>query len=340
MAAVEEDVDDRFQDIDIESLLSRVQRRPLTFSRSKSVYKAPEFTQRLKGEETVDEGSDLTLSFKVTGVPQPTLRWFKDDEEVLDHPRLTVEERGDGGYRLTVHQVNKGDEAAYRCRAENTEGSCSCCFFLSVKGKPKSSKREGKGSPHKRTVSFPPMFSTIVEKVEEEEKCGRETADAPESPLTHFYNNLTLKSRQSWPSFLGDWAFVNGRHKTRGGVYRMCSVNPGVCRICSVQPAVVECVVFSQVCIECVVFSQVCIACVVFSQVCIERVVFSLLYAERVMFSKVCIEYVVFSQVCIECVVFSHVCIECVVFSQVCIEYVVFNQVCIECEVFSQLYTE
>lgn len=217
MAAVEDEVEERYQDIDIETLLSRVQRRPLTFSRSKSVYIAPEFTQRLKGEETVDEGSDLTLTFKVTGLPQPTLRWFKDDEEVADHPRLTVEEKGDGGYRLTLHQVNKGDEAAYRCRAENSEGSSSCCFFLTVKGKPKSPKREHSGKGHKRTVSFPTMFSTIVEKVEEEEKCGRETAQAPESPLTHFYTSLTLPERQTWPSFLGDWAFVNGRHKTRGG---------------------------------------------------------------------------------------------------------------------------
>ena len=38
MAAIEDEVDDRFKDIDIETLLSRVQRRPLTFSRKKSVY--------------------------------------------------------------------------------------------------------------------------------------------------------------------------------------------------------------------------------------------------------------------------------------------------------------
>lgn len=38
MAAVEDEVDDHFNDIDIESLLSRAQRRPLTFNRKKSVY--------------------------------------------------------------------------------------------------------------------------------------------------------------------------------------------------------------------------------------------------------------------------------------------------------------
>lgn len=39
MAAVDDEVDDRFKDIDIESILSRVQRRPLTFSRRKTVLK-------------------------------------------------------------------------------------------------------------------------------------------------------------------------------------------------------------------------------------------------------------------------------------------------------------
>lgn len=88
---------------------------------------------------------------------------------------------------------------------------------VSFQAKPKSPKRDGKLSPNKRTVSYPTMFSTIVEKVEEEEKAGRETAQAPESPLSHFYDSLSLKSRSTWPSFLGDWAFVSGTHKARGG---------------------------------------------------------------------------------------------------------------------------
>ncbi|KAL8578431.1 hypothetical protein ACOMHN_014930 [Nucella lapillus] len=213
----EEDGESLYTGIDIDALLSKVQQRPLTMIRRKSVLLAPDFTKRLKGEEVVNEGGDLTLTFKVNGVPKPTLRLFKDDEEVKDHARITVEEvEGEGGYRLTLQRVNKGDEAAYRCRAENVEGSASCCFYLTVKGKPKSPKRDSKGG-HRRTVSFPTMFSTIVEKVEEEEKAGIEASVADASPLTHFYDSLTMKGRSSWPSFLGEWAFVNGSFKARGG---------------------------------------------------------------------------------------------------------------------------
>ncbi|XP_025089902.1 myopalladin-like [Pomacea canaliculata] len=202
----------------------------------KTVLKAPEFVKRLSGEEAVDEGADLTLQFKVVGIPPPTLRWFKDDEEVSDHPRLSVDKKEDGSHLLTLHAVNKGDEAAYRCRAENSEGSSSCCFFLSVKAKPKSPKRDGKLSPNKRTVSYPTMFSTIVEKVEEEEKAGRETAQAPESPLSHFYDSLSLKSRSTWPSFLGDWAFVSGTHKARGGSVQTPEARPEVTAAAEVKP--------------------------------------------------------------------------------------------------------
>ncbi|BFZ11065.1 hypothetical protein BsWGS_14104 [Bradybaena similaris] len=210
MTALVEDVDDRFAGIDIDSLLNG-QRRPLSFERRKALYEAPEFIQRLNGEETVMEGQSLCIECKIRGFPVPYLRWFKDDEEIVDHPRIHVESDGIGGYYLMIDHVTRGDEAAYRCRAENVEGACSSFFFLSVKGKP----RRRETIPSWRTVSFPPMFSTIMERVEEEEKLGKEFEELPPSPLTEFYYALTLKSRCSWPAFLGDWAFVNNCHPYR-----------------------------------------------------------------------------------------------------------------------------
>ncbi|KAK6960592.1 trichohyalin [Biomphalaria glabrata] len=216
MTALAEEVDDRFAGIDIDSLLNRAERRPFTYGRKKTLYEAPEFIQKLQGEETVLEGQSLCIDCKVAGFPVPTLRWFKDDEEIIDHQRIHVENNGMGSYSLIIACVNKGDEAAYRCRAENVEGATSSFFFLSVKAKPKSQKKKDpKSGQNRRTVSFPPMFATIVEKVEEEEKQGQELQSLPPSPMTDFYYALTLKSRQSWPSFVGDWAFANGRPDKR-----------------------------------------------------------------------------------------------------------------------------
>ena len=54
------------------------------------------------------------------------------------------------------------------------------------------------------------MFATIVEKVEEEEKEGQELEQLSPSENSDFYFALTFKGRQSWPTFLGDWAYSNG----------------------------------------------------------------------------------------------------------------------------------
>ncbi|XP_046584340.1 muscle M-line assembly protein unc-89-like isoform X1 [Haliotis rubra] len=213
MAAVESEADDKFSNVDVDSILSRVGRRPLTFDKTRSLYKAPEFTKRLRGEETVNEGATVQLETKLIGFPRPVLRWYKDDEEVLDHPRIHIESNGDGVYVFTVENVNKGDEAAYKCRAENEEGSTTSCFYLHVKVKSRSPKRK---CQTKRSVSYPPMFPTIIEKVEEEEKEGKETARSPPSPLTQLYDGLTLQTRHTWPKFLGDWAYADNAHRNGG----------------------------------------------------------------------------------------------------------------------------
>ncbi|XP_071112226.1 cylicin-1-like [Haliotis cracherodii] len=213
MADVESEADDKFSNVDVDSILSRVGRRPLTFDKTRSLYKAPEFLKRLRGEETVNEGTTVQLETKLTGFPRPVLRWYKDDQEVLEHPRIHIESNGDGVYVFTVENVNKGDEAAYKCRAENEEGSTTSTFYLHVKVNKRSPKRK---CQTKRSVSYPPMFPTIIEKVEEEEKEGKETARSPPSPLTQLYDGLTLQTRHTWPKFLGDWAYADNAHRNGG----------------------------------------------------------------------------------------------------------------------------
>lgn len=154
-------MDDRYAGIDIDSLLNRSRdrsqgRKPYNFGNKTALYEAPEFSRRLPGEETVMEGQSVVLDCKVRGFPVPSLRWFKDDEEIIDHPRIHAEGDGKGGYSLYIDRINKGDEAAYRCRAENIEGACSCFFFLSVKVKrTKKRKRNARQSKKQKECFFP-----------------------------------------------------------------------------------------------------------------------------------------------------------------------------------------
>ncbi|XP_063407001.1 uncharacterized protein LOC134690829 isoform X2 [Mytilus trossulus] len=92
MADVEEPKDSRFDDVDLESILARVERRgPLTFTRKRCLYRAPEFVKKLPKEETVEEGSTVKFECKAVGFPKPTLNWTKDLEILPDNPRITFQ---------------------------------------------------------------------------------------------------------------------------------------------------------------------------------------------------------------------------------------------------------
>ncbi|XP_060085265.1 uncharacterized protein LOC132564641 [Ylistrum balloti] len=205
MSNSEEDGSSRFDNIDLDSILGRVERRgPLTFTKKRCLYRAPEFVKRLCGEETVDEGSTVSFTCKVVAFPKPSLTLYKDGEQIIDNSRINIEPGEAGEYSLVIRKVTKKDEASYRCRAENDEGSSSSTIYIAVKAKSRGSKKSSNRAAHKRS-----MFPPITEKVAEEEAEAEETKRSPESPLTHLYYGLTWKNRE-WPEFLGSWAFVNG----------------------------------------------------------------------------------------------------------------------------------
>lgn len=95
---------------------------------------APEFVKRLAQEITVDEGATVCFDCKVVAFPNPTITWTKDGETLPDDTRYLAETVNNGEYSLKISDVTKKDEAAYRCRAENVEGSSSSTIYLAVKG--------------------------------------------------------------------------------------------------------------------------------------------------------------------------------------------------------------
>lgn len=52
----------------------------------------PDFTAKLKNK-TVPEGATVRLNCSVTGIPEPLVRWFKDDREIFDGPEYTLRVR-------------------------------------------------------------------------------------------------------------------------------------------------------------------------------------------------------------------------------------------------------
>jgi len=101
--------------------------------------------QRLNVFEEVEQGGRLTFECQVRAFPRPVVKWFKDDVEISslsEDGRVTAEEwpadSGSGGcsslLRLSIGDVDKDDEGAYRCKAENEEGVAATTGYLSVTG--------------------------------------------------------------------------------------------------------------------------------------------------------------------------------------------------------------
>lgn len=203
MADVAEPADNRFDDIDLENILARVERRgPLTFTRKRCLYRAPEFVKKLPKEETVEEGSTVKFECKAVGFPKPTVSWTKDLELIPDNPRITFHHGELGEASIEIQKIKKSDEGSYRCKAENAEGSSSSTVYISIKAKPKSPKRS-----QQRVITFTSAFTTITERIDEEEREAEEFMRQPISPLTYLYDGVTIKEK-SWPEFLGNWAFL------------------------------------------------------------------------------------------------------------------------------------
>ncbi|KAF0768280.1 Uncharacterized protein FWK35_00005957 [Aphis craccivora] len=64
----------------------------------------------------------VTLNFKVRGVPEPWVSWFKDGEPLLSSERHAVRRTNAGKCTLTIADVSDGDEGRYSCEAVNDQG--------------------------------------------------------------------------------------------------------------------------------------------------------------------------------------------------------------------------
>ena len=61
----------------------------------------------------------VSLMCCASGVPVPSISWFKESERVSNDSRVTVYQEGSWG-TLTITNATLSDAASYRCEANNT----------------------------------------------------------------------------------------------------------------------------------------------------------------------------------------------------------------------------
>ncbi|XP_046753439.1 obscurin isoform X7 [Diprion similis] len=99
---------------------------------------APTFSRTLPRSAEVDEGEPLELKAKLDGSPIPSVKWFKNGEEVKPDGHIKIEALPDGTVKLTIDNVKPTDCGAYKLIATNPNGDAAALCAVAVK--PESKK--------------------------------------------------------------------------------------------------------------------------------------------------------------------------------------------------------
>ncbi|NXR38407.1 MYPN protein, partial [Zosterops hypoxanthus] len=99
-------------------------------------YIAPIFDKRLK-HFRVMEGSPITFTCRIVGIPVPKVYWFKDGKQISKkntHFKMNREE--DGTCSLHIEAATNDDDGNYTIMAANPQGRISCSGHLMVQSVP------------------------------------------------------------------------------------------------------------------------------------------------------------------------------------------------------------
>ncbi|XP_028917263.1 myopalladin isoform X2 [Ornithorhynchus anatinus] len=97
---------------------------------------APIFDKRLK-HFRVMEGSPITFTCKIVGIPIPKVYWFKDGKQISKkNEHCKMKREGDGTCSLHIEATTNDDDGNYTIMAANPQGRISCSGHLMVQNGP------------------------------------------------------------------------------------------------------------------------------------------------------------------------------------------------------------
>lgn len=107
----------------------------LTVSSDRLPHEAPVFLQQLE-DLTALENDKTEFRVTFTGLPPPTIAWFKDDYEIFSSRRTAIT-TSDSRSLLVFHQTLPSDEGEIKCTATNRSGHAVTKARLSLEASPK-----------------------------------------------------------------------------------------------------------------------------------------------------------------------------------------------------------
>lgn len=86
----------------------------------------PEFTETMKDIE-VAVGDEGRFDVRVSGVPKPSVQWFKGSKKIEDEGKfMLIDDEEEDLFSLVIDEATADDVGAYTCRAANVAGEVSC----------------------------------------------------------------------------------------------------------------------------------------------------------------------------------------------------------------------
>ncbi|VDL77330.1 unnamed protein product [Nippostrongylus brasiliensis] len=184
---------------------------------------APDFIQPVR-PVMVNEGETAVLEGKVSGKPKPTVKWYKNGEEIKPSDHFVVESLDDGTQRLTVKSTTMDDLDEYRCSASNEFGDVWSDVTLTVKRKPQEAPSftktlvevsvvEGESATYECKVTGTPEPEIKWFKVKDSGEIRCEATNPAGKARTDAPLTVTLPDEEVAPEFAQD--------------LQACSVNEG-----------------------------------------------------------------------------------------------------------------
>ena len=99
----------------------------------------PNFIQRLQSM-TVRQGSQVRLDVRVTGIPTPVIKFYREGAEIQSSADFQIVQEGDL-YSLLIAEAFPEDSGTYSVNASNSSGRATSACELLVQGKIFKSER-------------------------------------------------------------------------------------------------------------------------------------------------------------------------------------------------------
>ena len=74
--------------------------------------------------------TSITIQCPTSGVPTPTVTWTKDNQEITNDDRYTVQDDGS----LLISEADVEDSARYTCTADSVAGKNSASSMVEIEG--------------------------------------------------------------------------------------------------------------------------------------------------------------------------------------------------------------